>query len=83
MWSPARPWSADLKICSSMSASAKPMYAEPSICPATRTGLSARPQSCAIQIFSTFTNPVSGSTSTSATCAVNEYAGEAPIVAPR
>ena len=58
---PLAPWSADLKICSSMSASPKPMYAEPSICPATSTGFSARPQSCAIQIFSTVTNPVSGS----------------------
>ncbi|MNC99696.1 hypothetical protein D3C83_180650 [compost metagenome] len=66
-----------------MSASAKPMYAEPSICPSTSTGCSARPQSCAIQIFSTRTMPVSMSTSTSATCAVNEYAGEAPIVPPR
>ena len=66
-----------------MSASAKPMYADPSIWPATSTGFSARPQSCAIQIFSTVTNPVSTSTSTSATCAVKEYAGEAPIVAPR
>ena len=60
-----------------------PMYAEPSIWPATSIGLSARPQSCAIQQCSTVIRPVSSSTATSTTCAVNEYAGEAPIVPPR
>ena len=54
------------------------MYALPSICPSTSVGFRARPQSCAIQIFFTATIPVSGSTSTSATWAVKEYAGEAP-----
>ena len=59
------------------------MYAEPSICPSTIIGFNARPQSCATQMCFTSTNPVSASTSTSATCAVNEYAGDAPIVPPR
>ena len=48
------------------------MYAEPSICPSTIVGLMARPQSCATQIRFTSTNPVSSSTSTSATWAVKE-----------
>ena len=55
-----------------MRASAKPMYAEPSIWPSTRTGFSAFPQSWATQIVCTSTIPVSVSTSTSATWAVKE-----------
>ena len=59
------------------------MYVEPSIWPSTMRLLRALPQSCATQIFLTSTMPVSGSTSTSATCAVKLYAGDAPIVPPR
>ena len=46
-------------------------------------GLSARPQSCAHQMFSTVTSPVSSSTLTSAMCDVKLYAGLAPMVPPR
>src|SRR5690242_14697450 len=42
-----------------------------------------RPTSCATQILGTRTIPVSGSTSTSATAALYEYAGEGPTPAPR
>src|SRR2546428_13747189 len=58
------------------------MYADPSICPSTFGGLSARPQSCAVVILSTVSWPVSRSTLTSATAAWNEYAGVGPTPAP-
>ena len=44
----------------------------------TEAELIERPTSCAIQIVGTRTMPVSGSTSTSATHALYEYAGEGP-----
>src|SRR6266566_1943951 len=68
---------------SSISASPSPMYTEPSICPITVAALMARPTSCAIQILGTRTMPVAGSTSTSATQALWEYAGDGPTPAPR
>jgi hypothetical protein len=46
-------------------------------------GFSARPQSCAIHTRSQVIRPVSSSTEASTTCAVKEYAGDAPIVPPR
>src|SRR5213076_257747 len=55
---------------SSISASPRPMYTEPSIWPITVAALIARPTSCAIQILGTRTIPVAGSTSTSATQAL-------------
>ena len=47
-----------------------PWLAPPSICPATDSGLIAKPASCAIAKPSSVISPVSGSTSTSAACAV-------------
>src|SRR5207245_7114214 len=70
------------KICSSTTISPYPMYAEPSICPSTFAGLSARPQSCAVVSLSTVRVPVSTSTLTSATVAWYEYAGDGPTPAP-
>src|SRR5690242_11215509 len=67
---------------SSCSACPNPIHTDPITCPSTLTGFSARPQSCAAQIFSTVTSPVSSSTATSATCAEYEYAGEGPTPAP-
>src|SRR5207248_6188127 len=68
---------------SSISASPRPMYTEPSIWPITVAALMARPTSCAIQILGTRTMPVAGSTSTSATQPLYEYAGDGPTPAPR
>ena len=48
----------------------------------TASGFSAWPQSCAAQILSSFTTPVSGSTCSSVTYAPNEYVGESPAPAP-
>ena len=59
------------------------MYTEPSIWPSTIRGDSALPQSWAAHTAITCASPVATSTSTSATWAVNEYAGDAPIVPPR
>jgi hypothetical protein len=76
LWSPPR------NTCSSTTASPYPMYADPSICPSTFGGLSARPQSWALVMRSTVTTPVSRSTLTSATAAWYEYAGVGPTPAP-
>src|SRR6266850_6834895 len=54
----------------------------PSTCPRTSVGFSARPMSCAIQTRGTRIHPVSGSTSTSPTAAVYEYAGDGPTPPP-
>src|SRR5215471_4502790 len=67
---------------SSWSACPRPIQTEPTICPSTDTGLSARPQSCAAQTLWTLTSPVSSSTLTSATWAAYEYAGDGPTPAP-
>src|SRR6185503_15157004 len=68
------------KICSSISASERPMYTLPSTCPRASTGLIVRPMSCAIQILGTLIQPVFGSAST--TQAEYEYAGDGPTPAP-
>src|SRR5438067_504537 len=59
------------------------MYTDPSICPITVAALIERPTSCAIQTRGTRTIPVAGSTSTSATHALYEYAGDGPTPEPR
>src|SRR5262249_56321516 len=68
--------------CSSISTSPSPMYTEPSTCPSTRSGLSERPISWAIQISIGFTSPVSVSTSTSTPQAEYEQQGEGPTPPP-
>src|SRR5258705_11554737 len=68
--------------CSSISASARPMYTLPSTWPRASTGFTVRPMSCAIQIFGPAIQPVAGSTSTSSTQAEYEYAGDGPTPAP-
>src|ERR1017187_18301 len=67
---------------SSCNAWPSPIHTEPTTCPSTATGFSARPQSWAAQILWTVTSPVSWSTLTSATCAEYEYAGDGPTPAP-
>src|SRR5437867_1081790 len=56
---------------------------DPSIWPITAAALIERPTSWAIQISGTRTMPVAGSTSTRATPALYEQAGEGPTLAPR
>src|SRR6185295_8808702 len=68
--------------CSSISASLRPMYTPPITWPRASVGLSARPMSCAIQIFGTWIQPVRSSTSVSTTHALKLYAGEGPTPAP-
>ena len=58
------------------------MWMEPSICPSTATGLSARPQSWAAHTLMGETKPVSASTSSSQMYEVYEYVGDSPAPAP-
>src|SRR3954469_22927036 len=68
--------------CSSIRASPSPMYTPPMTWPRASVGLSARPMSCAIQIFGTWIQPVRSSTSVSTTQALKLYAGDGPTPAP-
>src|SRR2546421_2882229 len=72
LWRPLR------NVCSSISASPRPMYTLPSTWPSTRSGLIARPTSWAIQTLLRWTNPVRGSASKSTTQAEQLYAGLGP-----
>ena len=56
-----------------------PCMTPPLICPWCPMGFSTVPTSCAVVNRSSFTSPVSGSTDTSAICAVNPVTGACSV----